>query len=67
MWLVKAIILPAGPQIKGLFVGFRSDLTNLPESATLYPANHISTIANNPDNLTQWDATVNAVIDEYYT
>jgi hypothetical protein len=26
----------------------------------------ISTIANNPDNLTQWAATVNAVIDSYY-
>ena len=27
----------------------------------------ISTIANNPDNLTQWAATVKAVIDRYYT
>ena len=26
----------------------------------------ISTIANNPDNLTQWAATVKAVIDNYY-
>ncbi len=26
----------------------------------------ISTIANNPDNLTQWTATVNRVIDRYY-
>jgi len=26
----------------------------------------ISTIANNPGNLTQWAATVNAVIDEHY-
>lgn len=26
----------------------------------------ISTIANNPDNLTQWVATVNEVIDRYY-
>ncbi len=27
----------------------------------------ISTIANNPDNLTQWAATVNATIDHYYS
>jgi hypothetical protein len=26
----------------------------------------ISMIANNPDNLTQWAATVNAVVDSYY-
>jgi hypothetical protein len=26
----------------------------------------ISTIANNPANLTQWAATVNATIDRYY-
>jgi hypothetical protein len=27
----------------------------------------ISTIANNPENLTQWASTVNATIDRYYT
>jgi hypothetical protein len=27
----------------------------------------ISTIANNPENLTQWAATVNATIDQYYS